>query len=471
MADMDTALAALRAVTGGTAYEGRLYLVGGALRDRELGLPTGDEVDLVLEGDAVALARWLAARGISEHQPVTYPRFGTAMLTVQGTIVELVSARAESYEPTSRKPHVRRATLRDDVLRRDFTINTLLENLHTGERLDLTGRACSDLHAGVIRTPLEPIVTFHDDPLRMLRAIRFAVRLGFTIDPGTWEAIRADAFRLSLMGPGPPVVSAERIRDEFMKTVLSPDPAHGIELLHEAGLLRHILPELEEMIGVRQNDWHAYDVWQHTLHALRALPADAALDVRLGLLLHDVGKPRTRTEDERGIHFYEHQFVGAEMARTMLHRLKLPNDDIHRVVDLVSLHMRLGEARPEWSEPAIKRLIRDTELLREPLFTIARCDIAAMSPDAPVTDLDALRERIEDVDRRTHAARLVSPLDGRQIMDALGIPGGPLIGRAKDYLLNEVIEGRLPTDDTEAALSALHAWARSQPNDECYARR
>src|SRR5207237_2836206 len=169
---------------------------------------------LVLEGDAVALARFLYERGIAHHFPVLYPRFGTAMLHIggegeAGTAVELVSARAESYQPDSRKPEVRQGTLRDDVYRRDFTINTLLENLHTGENLDLTGRALEDLRAGILRTPLEPRLTFFDDPLRMLRAVRFAARFDFEIEPSTWEAICAETARLR-----PPANAYERIREE-----------------------------------------------------------------------------------------------------------------------------------------------------------------------------------------------------------------------------------------------------------------
>src|SRR2546421_2571191 len=240
----------LREATRGTEYEGRLYLVGGIPRDRALGLPVSDDVDIVLEGDAPRLARFLASKGLSDHAPVTYPRFGTAMITVDGHAVELVSARSESYEATSRKPDVRPATLMDDVLRRDFTINTLLENLHTGERQDLTGRSLADLEAGIIRTPLEPKVTFYDDPLRMLRAIRFAVRFGFNIDAPTWQAIIEDSHRLSLMGPNPPVVSAERIRDEFLKILLSVRVVRGLTLLRESGLLTQFFPELLRMVGV-----------------------------------------------------------------------------------------------------------------------------------------------------------------------------------------------------------------------------
>lgn len=468
----------LRAATRGTEYEGRLYLVGGFLRDRALGLPLPEDVDLVLEGDALALAQFLHRQGLSEHHPVLYPRFGTAMISVGGHTVELVSARAESYEAASRKPRVRRATLLDDALRRDFTINTLMENLHTGEELDLTGRARTDLAAGIIRTPLDPHLTFYDDPLRMLRAVRFAVRLGFEIEAETWEAIRQMAERLNQMGPEPPVVSAERIRDEFVKIIMASTPwrgsasparlpapdthcsavVRGLEMLLEANLLAQFFPELVQMVGVTQNEWHLYDVWTHTLEALRHLPPEASLEVRLGLLLHDVGKPATRSVDARGVHFYEHQFVGARMARAALSRLRFTNDQIRDVTALVERHMRLGEYRPGWSDAAVKRLIRDLAPYTEELFLIARCDMAAMNPDVPKGDLDALRARMDELNRLSNVVQIHSPLDGNEIMETLGIPPGPTIKAAKEFLTNEVIEGRLAEEDKETARRVLRAW-------------
>ena len=254
----------LRTATAGTEYEGRLYLVGGLLRDRFMNLPAPNDLDLVLEGDAVALALFLYNSGYSAHYPVLYPRFGTAMVHFRsgsndetGFPVELVSARAESYLPDSRKPDVRQGTLRDDVFRRDFTINSLLENLHTGEIQDITGRAYDDLRNGLIRTPLEPRLTFYDDPLRMLRALRFAAKLGFQIEPDTWDAILTEAERLH-----PPAIANERIRDEFVKIIKLPGEQIrlGMELLRTSRLLDQFLPEMIPMVGCTQGSWHLYDV-------------------------------------------------------------------------------------------------------------------------------------------------------------------------------------------------------------------
>jgi poly(A) polymerase len=455
----------LREATRGGQYEGKLYLVGGLLRDRALGLPPGNDLDLVLEGDAVELALFLHRRGVSQHYPVTYPRFGTAMIHVgeagePGAAVELVSARAESYHPDSRKPEVWRGTLQDDVLRRDFTINTLLENLHTGELLDLTGRALPDLRAGIIRTPLDPRVTFFDDPLRMLRAVRFAARFGFVIDPAAWEAICAEAVRLR-----PPAIAHERIREEFVKIVKLPGPRIrlGMELLLQSNLLAQFLPEMLPMAGCTQGVWHRHDVWTHTLAAMELLPDEARLELRLGLLWHDVGKPATRTEDERGVHFYGHPAAGAELARAMMQHLKFANDEIRDVTTLVAKHMRLGEYKPTWADAPVKRLIRDCGPYLDDLFILARCDAAAAAiPAEEAVDLVALRARIDAINAIYNAAAIESPLDGNDIMQTLGVGQGIHLKEAKEFLTNEVIEGRLAAGDREGARRLLRDWWKAR---------
>lgn len=465
---MNTLLDHIREATRSSIYDGQVYLVGGVLRDEQMPsmapagtcLPTAlsDDIDLVLEGSATDLAQFLAEKGLSDHTPVLYPRFGTAMLTIQGMQLEIVTARAESYDSASRKPDVRPASLIADAMRRDFTINTLMRNLHTGELLDLTGRALEDIRAGLIRTPLDPLVTFNDDPLRMLRAVRFASRFRFRIDTKTEDAIRKKSNRLDLIHTDNPVVSAERIRDEFCKMMMCREPAGAVEMLRGYGLLEQFAPELLAMIGYTQNAWHIHDVWDHTMGALASIREDAPLEWRLAVLLHDIGKTATRTEDERGIHFYEHQFVGAQMANVILHRLKFSNEQIRDITTLVEQHMRLGEARPGWSDAAVKRLIRDVGERAEALFEIGRCDISSMSPDAGVTDLAALRHRMEELERMANVTRIQSPLDGVEIMTGLNIPGGPVIRKAKEFLINEIIDGRLPDGDKQQALARLAEW-------------
>jgi poly(A) polymerase len=457
------AIELLRDATRGTEVEGRLYLVGGLLRDRELGLPPANDLDLVLDGDAIALAVFLYDRGLSRHYPVLYPRFGTAMISIADseggeTAVELVTARAESYSPTSRKPDVWEASLRDDAFRRDFTINALMENLHTGELLDLTGRGRDDLRAGLIRTPREPRVTFFDDPLRMLRAIRFAARFDFKIDAGTWAAIVAESERLA-----PPAIAHERIREEFVKIVNLPGPRvrAGLDLLLSSGLLARFLPEMLPMRGCLQNSWHRYDVWEHTLVAMEQMPDPARIETRLGLLWHDVAKPATRTEDERGAHFFGHQSLGAEMAREMMNRLKFSNEEIRDVTSLVRLHMRVGDYKPDWADAPVKRLIRDCSPYLDELFIIAECDIAASNiPAADLVDLPALRARIDALNAQSDVAHIESPLNGNEIMEVLGVGPGPHLREAKELLVNAVIDGRLAEGDKEGAAAILKLWRR-----------
>ena len=312
------------------------------MRDRVLGKPSAKEdIDLVLEGDALALARFFRERGAADFEPVVYPNYGTAMIVVKGHPVEMVTARIESYATDSRKPEsVRPGTLAEDATRRDFTINTLLQNLHTGEIVDPLGRAYADLEAGILRTPTDPKVTFEDDPLRMLRAVRFAARFGFAVEPFTWKALRQSAPRLS-------IISKERIREEFSKTLLTDRAPLGLNLLKDSGLLAEFAPELAAMVGVTQNEFHAYPVWEHTLIALGNLNADASLTLRLATLLHDVGKPPTKAVGDDGkVHFYGHAERGAEIARRFLSRLKYPNDVIAAVSTLVAQHMRIGDYRP-----------------------------------------------------------------------------------------------------------------------------
>lgn len=448
-------LEALREATQGTEYEGRLFLVGGFVRDRAMGLASdSDDIDLVLEGDALALARFFHARGVAEHHPVVYPRFGTAMIIVGGRDVELVTARVESYAPDSRKPDaVKPGTLADDARRRDFTINTLLQNLHTGEITDPLGMAYADLEARVIRTPTDPLVTFKDDPLRMLRAVRFSARFDFAIEPFTWKAVRQSADRLS-------IISHERIRDEFCKTLMTPRAAKGLELLRESGLLAHFAPELLAMVGVTQNEFHAYPVWDHTLAALGNLAPDASLVLRLATLLHDVGKPTTKGLNEEGrVSFYGHAGAGAELARRFLHRLKFSNDEIYAVTRLVAEHMRIGEYGTNWTAAAVRRLIRDLGPHLDDLFTIHRVDVSALAPGhQDISRAHELRARIEAIQQEQDIAALTSPLDGAEIMHLLGLPAGRRVGQVKTFLTNEVIEGRLAPDDKEGALRLARAF-------------
>jgi len=297
-------LAPIREATRGTPYEGDLFLVGGAVRDALLGLPPKADYDLVTRGSAPELARFLWSQGVSSIAPVTYERFGTAMVRVDDVDIELVTARRESYDAESRKPTVEPASYEEDALRRDFTVNTLMQGLHDGELRDPLGSGLDDLRSGTLRTPLDPVATFRDDPLRMLRAVRFRWKLHFMPAPGLYEAIRQERERLR-------IVSMERIRDEIVKMLRASTGPEALRDLLDLGLIETIAPELLPMVGAPGGGSHHLDVWEHSLLVIRNVGTDD-LNLTLAALLHDVGKPETVSIDEQGRHrFFAHESVGA----------------------------------------------------------------------------------------------------------------------------------------------------------------
>jgi poly(A) polymerase len=319
----------------------KAWVVGGYVRDHLLGRSQPDLDVVVEEGGAGELARRFAEVARA-GPPVVFERYGTAQVTLPGHLVEFVSARSESYDSDSRKPDVRPATLEEDLRRRDFTINTLLMDFE-GNIEDRLGTARADLEARILRTPADPLQTFSDDPLRMLRAVRFAAQLGFELTPDLLPAMRRLSGRLA-----PPVVSVERITDELRKMLESDRPKLALELLDAGGLLEVVLPEVTACKGVEQGGFHTHDVFGHTLLAVGLTPPD--LVVRLAALLHDVGKPATATPDGA---FTGHEELGAGLARGALERLRFPQREVDAVVVLVRLHLRPVYYRSEWSDGAV----------------------------------------------------------------------------------------------------------------------
>jgi poly(A) polymerase len=407
----------------------KAWVVGGYVRDLLLGREHPD-LDIVVEdGGAPGLAARVAELA-GAGPPVTFERFGTAQVTLPGHIVEFVSARAESYPADSRKPEVRPATLDEDLRRRDFTVNTLLMDFD-GSIQDRLGTGRADLEARILRTPVDPLQTFGDDPLRMLRAVRFAAQLGFEPAPDLLPAMRQMKGRLTS-----PVVSAERIADELRKMVLSERPRRALELLDAGGLLDTVLPELAACKGVQQGGHHTHDVFGHTLLAVELSPPD--LIVRLAAILHDVGKPATANPDGS---FTGHEEVGADLAREGLERLRFAQKDIDAVVTLVRLHLRPVFYRSEWSDGAVRRLARDAGPLLDKLMALARADIGASAYPEP-EKLDELQARLDTV-LAEKPSRLSSPIDGEDIMRVRRIPPGPEVGRIKERLTELVMDGQI----------------------------
>lgn len=444
--------------TKGTPWEGRLFLVGGSVRDPLLGLPIIDEFDIVVDGDALDLVSLLHEKGITSIHPVTYPRFGTALARVDECNVEFASARRESYSEQSRKPKVEPATLKEDAIRRDFTVNALMRNIHTGELLDLTGSGLQDLEHRILRTPLDPSETFRDDPLRMLRAVRFKNRLGFQFAPGLAEAIRSEKERLS-------IVSAERIRDELTKMLLHSSAAQSLEDLMSLGLLSIFAPEFQDCVGVEQGAYHDKDVWGHTLDVVSMAARgdysndDERLLVVLTALFHDIGKPRTASVDADGrTRFFGHDKVGSQMAHEILTRVRFPKRTIGAVAKLVANHMRLGSA-PKITKSAARRLLRDMGELTEPLLKLCEADAAAIGRTPKPIPFQQIRQALGDVgqEARRTASHLDSPLNGNEIILELGIEPGPEVAHWKNLLTEAVLEGEVPPGDKEAAKRFLHS--------------
>lgn len=414
-----------------TANHVKAWIVGGYVRDKLLGREHLNPDVVVEDGDALALAATFAELA-GAPTPVTFERFGTAQVTLPGRLVEFVTARSESYATDSRKPEVRRATLDEDLRRRDFTINTLLLDLGGQVHDPLGGR--KDLEAKVLRTPADPIRTFEDDPLRMLRAIRFAAQLGFTLAPELIPAMRRMKGRLA-----PPVISAERIADELRKMLSSERPKLALELLDEAELLEVVLPEIAACKGVPQTGYHTHDVFGHTLLTVEATRAD--LPLRLAALFHDVGKPKTAKGDGT---FVGHEEVGAEIAEAALERLRFSQKEIETVTTLVRLHLRPVFYRSEWSDGAVRRLARDAGPLLPRLMELARADIAASAYPYP-EKMDELQSRLDDV-LSERPSRLEPLITGDEIMRIRGIKAGPEVGRVKRKLEELVIDGEIAPD-------------------------
>jgi poly(A) polymerase len=422
----------------------KAWVVGGYVRDHLLGR-TQPDLDVVVEdGGAPQLAERFADLA-GAGPPVIFERYGTAQVTLPGHLVEFVSARSESYASDSRKPDVRPATVEEDLRRRDFTINTLLMDFD-GNIQDRLGTARADLEARILRTPADPIQTFGDDPLRMLRAVRFGAQLGFDLALDLLPAMRRLSGRLA-----PPVVSVERITDELCKMLESERPKVALELLDSGGLLEVVLPEVTACKGVEQGGYHTHDVFGHTLLAVELTPPD--LVVRLAALLHDVGKPLTATPDGA---FTGHEEVGAGLARAALERLRFPQRDIDAVTTLVRLHLRPVYYRSEWSDGAVRRLARDAGPLIERLMALARADIAASAYPEP-EKLDELAARLASV-LSEQPTRMAAPIDGEDIMRVRGLAPGPEVGRIKDRLGDLIMDGEIePTREAVLAYLQSHS--------------
>lgn len=437
------------------------YLVGGFVRDKLLDRETKD-IDIVCVGDGIALAN--AVAGKFHPVPVVnyFKNFGTANIKVRGAgrdeelfDIEFVGARKESYQTDSRKPAVEAGSLDDDQKRRDFTINAMAVSLNKndfGEILDPFS-GTDDLKKGIMRTPLPPSQTFSDDPLRMMRAIRFACQLTFSIEPGTFTAIQENADRMS-------IVSKERITDELNKIILSEKPSIGFDLLYKSGLLQRIFPQMVDLAGAEYIDGHGHkDNFYHTLQVLDNISKNTTdLWLRWAAILHDIAKPLTkRFEEGHGWTFHGHEVVGGRMVPKIFAQLKLPQNEKMRVVKkLVELHLRpISLTKENITDSAIRRLLFDAGEDFEALMLLCEADITSKNKQKVKRYLDnfqAVRDRCREVEEKDHVRTWQPPVTGEKIMELFGIPPSKPVGILKDALKEAMLEGIIP-NTYDAALA------------------
>ncbi|HEX4866873.1 MAG TPA: CCA tRNA nucleotidyltransferase [Acidimicrobiales bacterium] len=434
----------------------RIYLVGGIVRDLVLGRPLSGDIDLTT--DARPEVTTQLVRGWADAVWDQGARFGTVGLKRGDTIFEVTTHRAEAYTPDSRKPDVSFATdVEADLSRRDFTVNAMALRV-TGaadeapELIDPFG-GVGDLAAGVLRTPLSPEESFTDDPLRMLRAARFLAGYGLAPEPSLLAAVRQLVGRLE-------IVSAERVRDELCKLMVVEQPSAGIWFLVDTGIADIILPELPAM-RVEQDPIHRHkDVLAHTIAVVAKTSPD--LVVRMAALLHDVGKPKTRSFGPKGVSFHHHEVVGARMARDRLRALRFPNDQVEAITQLVYLHLRFhGYSDEVWTDAAVRRYVRDAGHLLDELNELTRCDCTTRNERKArmlAARMDALEERIAELKAQEELHAIRPDLDGQQVMAHLGIGPGREVGEALSMLLEARLEEG-PLGEAEAYRRLDRWWA------------